>query len=215
MLASALRAAGRDGDAGHEIKRALVVASSLEIEPQALVLLATACVKAGRTEDARAVLATLRKRSRLGNPVDASAEAYTLGLIALTTNHPDSALRATSKADLVPNRAQLLLVRAEALRSLGRFESARVAIDSLRTQHSFGTESEEDWLHAPLVMGDILLAQGDTVQAIRQYQSIVDQWRVAPPTTPDVVAARTRIASLRGTLDRGQTRQAGIQRPRP
>lgn len=215
MAAAVLRAMGRDRDAEVEIRHASTVVSSVNIEPQALVLLATAYVKIGRIDDARTIQTTIRQRSRAGNPVDASAEAYTVAMIALATNHADSALSAIRGAGLMANRSQQFLVEAEAFRALGQLDSARVAIDSLRRGHAFASESEEDLLHAPLVMGDILLAQGDTTGAMRQYQALLDQWRAAPPSAADVVAARTRMASLRGTPDRAQARQAGIARQRP
>jgi hypothetical protein len=215
MLAAALRASDRDGEADTEIAHAVRDTLQSDFEPQALVLFATACARAGRSDDVHAILDAIRKRSVANNPVDLSAEAYTLALIAITTNHPEVAIRKSRGADLVPNRAQLFLIKAESFRALGQLDSARIAIDSLRKQHTFGTESEEDWLHAPLVLGDIMLAQRDTAGAARQYQMVIDQWRAAPATARDLVAARTRLASLRSPLDRGQPRQAGIEHKRP
>jgi hypothetical protein len=85
---------------------------------------------------------------------------------------------------------------AEAFQALGNRDSVRVALLALVDTDEFGGQGQDEWLRAPLLLGDVLLASGDSAGALKRYQEIATRWRDAPPDTPDLVAARARLAAL-------------------
>lgn len=198
LLATAYRTVGRDREAGDEVSRVLALINGPTFEPAALALVATSCIKLGRVADAERVLQLLSSRVNRGSAVDVAAELYAKGVIALAKHSADSALHDVLAAGALQNRLQVVALTAEAYRAVGQADSARAAVGRLIDERGFGVEGQDDWLHAPLVLGDLLLARGDTAGATKEYQRLLDQWRGAPSTLPDVAAARTRIASLVG-----------------
>ena len=202
LLATSYRSIGRDREAADEITKTLALINGPLFEPQALALVATSCVKLGRLADAENVLRVLRSKVNRDNPVDVGAEQYVVGLIALAKHRPDSALVYARASAAVPIGIQRATLQAEAFRQLGQSDSAQAAVLRVLAQNAFGREGQEDWLHAPLVLGDILLARRDTAGAIRAYQRLLDQWRGAPPKLGDMLAARARLASLPVSGDR-------------
>lgn len=196
LLATSYRSIGRDREAADEVTKTLALMDGPFFEPQYLALVATSCVKLGRVADAEAVLRVLRSKMNRGNPGDVAAERYVVGLIALAKHHPDSALVYSRASVAAQVSIQVATLQAEAFRQLGQADSARAAVLRVLALPAFGREGQEDWLHAPLVLGDILLAQRDTAGAIKAYQRILEQWRGAPPKLADVVAARARLAAL-------------------
>jgi tetratricopeptide (TPR) repeat protein len=202
LLATSYRALGRDREAADEVTKTLAMMNGPLFEPQYLALLATSCIKLGRVADAEAVTRVLRSKLNRDNPIDVGAEAYVAGLIALAKHHPDSALTYVRAAAKLPAEIQRATLEAEAFRQLGQPDSARLAVMRVINAPGFGREGQEDWLHAPLVLGDILLAQHDTAGAVKAYQRLLEQWRGAPAGLADVVATRTRLASLRAGGDR-------------
>ncbi len=201
LLATAYRTAGRDADASSEVTRTLALAEAPVMEPFALAMVATSCIKSGRIVDAERVLKLLRTRVNRQNGADTAAEAYVAGLVSIAKGRPDSALQQVRRAQLLPQPSLRLAVQAEAYRLLGHADSARVVVMQLLAERGFGTEGQEDWLRAPLVLGDLLRAQHDTAGAVNAYQRLVDQWREAQPTLPDLIVARGRIAALRSGSD--------------
>ena len=197
LLVSAYRTAGKDGEANAEMNKALAIAGRTSFEPVVLALAATTCAQMGRVADARALLARIHERVRPADAVDAGAETYTSALVALGANHPDSALHYAQSAERYPMRLQYLALLSEAYRRVGQTDSARAVATRLRDEVGFGLDGQAEWLHAPIVLGDLLLAAHDTAAAIKQYQSFLEQWRAAPATLTDVAAARGRIAMLR------------------
>jgi predicted negative regulator of RcsB-dependent stress response len=85
---------------------------------------------------------------------------------------------------------------AEAFQALGRRDSVRVALTALVETDEFGSQGQDEWLRAPLLLGDALLALGDSAGAYKRYQEVATRWRDAPPDTPDLVTARARLAAL-------------------
>ena len=204
LLATSYRALGRDREAATEVTTTLGLINGQFFEPQFLALVATSCVKLGRVSDAEAVLGVLRSKMNRDNPLDVAADAYVVALIALAKHHPDSALAYVRTASALGYDIQRATLEAEAFRQLGQSDSARAAVTRVIAAPGFGREGQEDWLHAPLVMGDILLAQRDTAGAIKSYQRLLEQWHGAPLGLSDVLATRARLASLQIGGDRAR-----------
>jgi tetratricopeptide (TPR) repeat protein len=87
---------------------------------------------------------------------------------------------------------------AEAFQALGNRDSVRVALIALADTDEFGSQGQDEWLRAPLLLGDVLLALGDSAGAIKRYQEITSRWRDATSDTPDLATARARLAPLVG-----------------
>lgn len=197
LLSTAYRSAGRDRESNDEITRAMGMINAPSLEPQLLAMLATNAIKLGRVNDVRTILKVVRAKMEATNRVDVAAEAYVAGLLALSAHQPDSALQYARAATALETTIQRLTLEVEALRALGRLDSARVAVVAIAAQTGFGYEGQDDWLHAPLVLGDLMLAQRDTAGAMKEYQRLLDRWRGAPPGQTDIAAARSRLAALR------------------
>ena len=197
LMAAAHRAAGHDREASAEVSKTLILAKAPVMEPFALALVAGSCVKLDRIADAEAMLGLLRSRVNRGNVADLASEAYVAGLVALSRHQPDSALRYARQTAALPQQILRWTLMAEAYRVLGQTDSARAAMSRVLAERGFGAEGEEDWLRAPLVLGDMLLAQHDTAGAMKAYVQLQEQWRDAQPGLPDAVVARNRIAMLR------------------
>jgi tetratricopeptide (TPR) repeat protein len=198
LLATAYRTAGREREAGVEVTRVLSQVSSPYFEPRFLAMLANNCLQLGRVADAEAVLKQLRTRRDTASAADRAAEAFVAGAVQLARHHPDSALVLARRAGSVPQAVPVLMLEADAFRALGKGDSALVTLQRLMNERAFGLEGQDEWLRAPLLLGDLLLARGDSTGARKAYERLVDHWRLAPPALPDLVAARSRLAVLDG-----------------
>jgi Tfp pilus assembly protein PilF len=197
LLATAYHTAGRNRESNEEISRAMAMVAAPSLPPQVLAMLATNAFKLGRATDVRSLLATIRARKQAGNRVDAASEAYVAGLSALMAGHMESALHHARAAVALPTTIQRLMLEAEALRGLGHVDSALMAVRAVEEQRGFGFEGQDDWLRAPLVLGDLMLARHDTVGAVKEYQRLLARWRSAPTHYMDAVTGRARLAALR------------------
>jgi tetratricopeptide (TPR) repeat protein len=201
-LAVAYRSIGRMTEANEELTRAVRLAQDRRIEPRMLAMVAATCVKLGRVADADAMLTLVRARVGVRDPTDAAAQAYVESLLALTRHRVDSALVYLGRAGDLPEDVQLNALASEVYRAAGQMDSARAATNRILDYRAFGVEAQEDFLRAPLVLGDLLLANQDTAGAIKQYQRVIDQRRGAQREVSDVAAARTRLATLRSASGR-------------
>lgn len=197
LMSAAHRAAGHNREASAELSKTLVLARAPETEPFPLALVAGSCMKMNRVADAQATLAMLRTRVNRTNAADVASEAYVEGLLALARHQPDSALRFGRQTAALPQQVLRWTLMGEAYRSLGQTDSARAAMTRVLAERGYGTEGQEDWLRTPLVLGDMLLATGDTAAAMQAYSKLQEQWRDAQPGLPDAIIARNRIALLR------------------
>ncbi len=134
--------------------------------------------------------------------MDRAAEALTTGIVELAHSRPDSALHFASRAVGYPQEALLLSLRGDAYRALGQRDSAKAMLRRILAADSYGAEGQEEWHRAHILLGDLLLAEGDTAGARQAYQALVQRWREAPSALPDLVAARARLVALGGTSDR-------------
>ena len=196
LLAGVYRTANRMTEANAEISRALALANAPFFEPSMLATLEYSCQQLDRVRDVETVAALLHSRVKPDNAADRAADAYAMGILQLAHHHPDSALvylRQASGFVVIPQR---LMSMAEAFQALGRSDSVRVVLTTLLNEQGFGGQGEDDWLRAPLLLGDALLASGDTAGAIKRYRQVAARWRDAPSDMPDLVTARARLAAL-------------------
>lgn len=199
FLSSAHRSVGRLREANDELTKVLVIARDPRIEPRVLAMIATSCIKLGRTADADSVLRILRSRVGTRDPSDSAAAAYVAGLVHLARGRVDSARFYLPKARRLPDEVSVSVLAAEVYRAAGNLDSARMAASSVLTKRAFGLEAQDDFLRAPLVLGDLAMTAHDTAGALKHYQQVVDRRRGAQPEVTDVAAARARLAALRST----------------
>jgi tetratricopeptide (TPR) repeat protein len=196
LLASVFRTANRPVEANAEITRALALDKSPVFEPSLLAVLVYACQQLDRPRDAEAVAALLHERVNPDSREDKGAEAYANGVLQLIRHRPDSALLYFRQATDFPVAVQRLMGKAEAFQALGQRDSTRVALETLVDSGGFGGQGQDDWLRAPLLLGDVLLASGDSAGAVKRYQEVIARWRDAPADFPDLVTARARLSAL-------------------
>ena len=197
FLSSAYRSVGRLREANDELTKTLTLARDPRIEPRVLAMIATSCIKLGRTADADTLLRMLRSRVGARDPSDSAAGAYLAGLVSLARRRVDSALVYLPRATRLPDDVALSVLAAEVYRAAGNLDSARAATSRILDQRVFGLEAQDDFLRAPLVLGDLAVAAHDTAGAIKHYQQVVDRRRGAQLEVTDVAAARARLAMLR------------------
>ena len=89
-----------------------------------------------------------------------------------------------------------MMLTAEAFRSAGERDSAKTTLIAILDGEGFGAEGQDDFIRAPLLLGDVLLELGDSVGAAKRYREFIDRWRAAPPDIPDLANARARLALL-------------------
>jgi len=196
LLAGVYRTVNRVADANAEIARAVALSKSPQYEPSMLAVLMYACQQLDRPKDVESLGVLLHQRTNADSRADRAAEAFANGMLQLVRHHPDSALVFLRQTQEFPVRSQRLMSTAEAFQALGRRDSVRVALTELVETDEFGSQGQDEWLRAPLLLGDALLALGDSAGAYKRYQEVATRWRDAPPDTPDLVTARARLASL-------------------
>jgi tetratricopeptide (TPR) repeat protein len=198
LLAGAYRAANRDADANAEITKVLALSKSPAFEPSMLAVLAYTCQQLDRASDAESVAALLHSRVRSDNTADRAAEAYANAITELGRHRPDSALKYLRRAEGFQVGEERLMTLAETFQMLGQRDSTRATLQKVIESGAFGGQGQDEWLRAPLLLGDALLALGDSAGAAKRYKEVATRWRDAPPDTPDLATARARLAALAG-----------------
>lgn len=202
LLAWTHRLAGRQTAANNEMNRVMQLVEAPANEPVFLSFIVTALVRLDRLADAESVLSLLRSRVHSASDADRAAEAFASGTVALANNRPDSALWFARRAAGFPQDLLVFSLLGEAHLALGQRDSAETALRRLIDTEAFGAETQEVWLRAHVMLGDVLLSKGDTTGARQSYQALLQRWREAPSTLPDLVTARARLVALAGTSDR-------------
>lgn len=196
LLAGMYRSANRSADANREIDRALALTPSATFSPTLLSVLVFQCEQLERGRDAADVARLVRARAGRENAQDQAAVAFADAATAFARHRPDSALASLRRATAFPWPVLRLVLTADAFAVTHQADSAKSALSAALAGKSFGTEGEIEWLHAPLVLGDLLLATGDTAAAVPQYRAVLERWQEAPSDLPDLVTARTRLKVL-------------------
>ncbi len=202
LLAWTHRLAGRQTAAHNEMNRIMKLVRAPVMEPGFLSFIVTGLVRLDRLADAESVHSVLRSRVDSASDIDRAAEALASGTMALANGRPDSALWFARRAADFPQAILVLSLLGDAHLALGQRDSAETALRQVIDTDAFGAESQEIWLRAHVLLGDLLLSKGDTSGARQAYQALLQRWREAPPTLPELVAARSRLVALAGTSDR-------------
>jgi tetratricopeptide (TPR) repeat protein len=202
LLAWTHRLAGRQTAANNEMNRVMQLVSAPAMEPGFLSFIVTGLVRLDRLADAESVLSVLRSRVDSASDVDRAADALASGTVALANARPDSALWFGRRAAGFPQDLLVFSLLGDAHRALGQRDSAETALRRVIDADAFGAESQEVWLRAHVLLGDLLLSKGDTARARQTYQALLQRWREAPQTLPELVTARARLVALAGTSDR-------------
>ena len=202
LLAWTHRLAGRAAAADAELDRVMRNVDLPSFEPTFLSFIVAALVRQERLAEAEAVLGTLRARAAASNAVDASAASLSAAFVALARRRPADALELVRAADayLQPLRVQVLAAEIHA--AAGSFDSARALLAEALRDDVFGAETQEDWLRASVLLGDLRLAAGDTAGAREAWLRSSRHWADAPATVPAVADLRARLVSIRGIGDR-------------
>ncbi len=196
LLAGVYHAANRNAEANREIDRALSFTSSPTFEPSLLAVLAYQCEQLDRARDANTVASLVRARARADNATDRASLAFADAAIDLGERRPDSAVAMIRNAQAFPWPMLRFSLAAEAFAAARQQDSAVVALNAVATSPGFGAEGEAEWLRAPLLLGDLLLAAGDTAGALQRYRTVIEHWHEAPSNLPDLVSAQARLKTL-------------------
>jgi tetratricopeptide (TPR) repeat protein len=194
-LAAAYRAANRQADANTEVSRTIALAATPNFPTVLLAVLAYACYQLDRRDDVNALAKAMHSRTS-ETPSDSASLAVGDALRHLVMHQPDSALVRLRQARAFNFPLIQSMLIAEAFQSAGQRDSAKTALLAVLDQEGFGAEGQDDFIRAPLLLGDILLQLGDSAGAAKRYREFIDRWRAAPPDLPDLVSARARLAAL-------------------
>ena len=195
-LVAAYRATNRLADANSEVSRTIALANSPIFPPAMLAVLAYACYQLDRYHDVETVVQLIRSRASNDVPSDRASVAIGDALRYLVRQRSDSALVRLRQAGDFNFPIIPMMLTAEAFQSVGERDSAKTTLLAVLDSIGFGAEGQDDYIRAPLVLGEVLLQQGDSVGAANRYRAFIDRWRAAPPDLPDLVTARARLAAL-------------------
>lgn len=196
LLADVYRSADRSAQANLEVDRALALTAAPTFSPTLLSVLVFQCEQLERSRDAAAVARLVHARAGRENAQDQAAIAFADAAIALARHKPDSALAWLRGANAFPWGVLRLALTADAFAAAHQTDSAKAALETVISRQAFGAEGEAEWLHAPIVLGELLLAAGDTAAAVPYYRAVMERWQEARVDLPDLVAARTRLRLL-------------------
>ena len=199
LVASVYRAANRMADAEAEVSRTMTLAKSRQFEPTMLALVLYACEQNERVKDVEALAAMIKARTDTLNPKDRASLAMATGAVFLVRHQPDSAIKYLRLANGFSLPMPRLMLLAAAFDAKKWRDSVRVVLERVVAGKGFGQEGQDDYLRAPLMLGDLLAQAGDTAGARRRFQEFVTRWKDAPSDTPDLVTARARLAALTGS----------------
>ena len=197
LLAEAHLVRDQPALASRELDAALEVARSQYVEPGFLALLGRVLVRAGRTGDARDVLARVERALKPENPTDRSARGLLLAELALARGAPEAAWEAI-RTDIEPTlegwRTSLM---GRTLEARGVLDSALAVTAAFsRTPTGFGVDTQADWALAPLQVARIAEALGDSATARAALQTLLDRWKDADPDLRVLRATRAHLARL-------------------
>ncbi len=203
ILSTIYRVSNRVPEANAEIDRTLALIDDPSYEPLMLAIAGYDCHELGRERDVEMLARKARERARPDARADRAAVAFLDAAIQLSSHRADSAITDLQSASAFTWPLPRLMLLAEAFMQAGKRDSARATLTALRANRGFGAEGEEDWLHAPLLLGDVLLDARDTTGAVKQYRALLAQWRDAPTVLPDLAAAKRRLAAIAAARPRG------------
>jgi tetratricopeptide (TPR) repeat protein len=196
LLAEAHLVRDQPALAFRELDAALEVARSQYVEPGFLALLGRVLVRAGRTGDARDVLARVEGALKPENLTDRSARGLLVAELALARGAPEAAWEAI-RTDIDPDfavwRSGLI---GKVLEARGVLDSALAVAAQFSRTYGFGGDTQSDWAMAPLQVARIAEALGDSATARAALQSLLDRWKDGDPDLRVLRATRAHLARL-------------------
>jgi tetratricopeptide (TPR) repeat protein len=196
LLAEAHLVRDQPALASRELDAALEVARSQYVEPGFLALLGRVLVRAGRTGDARDVLARLEAALKPGNSTDRSARGLVLAELALAREAPAAAWEAI-RTDIDPTLAVWRSgLMGRTLEARGVLDSALAVTAAFSRIDGFGGDTQADWAMAPLQVARIAEALGDSATARAALQTLLDRWKNGDPNLRVLHATRAHLARL-------------------
>ncbi len=195
-LSEAFLMRGSPHQASQELDSALKVTGLGYVEPGLLALLGRGLVRAGRTADARQVLARIDAAAKPENTSDRSARALLAAELALARNAPAEAFDAI-RGDVDPTfRDWRTNVLGRSLAGRGILDSALTVTAAFAAQQLFGIEAQGDWVLAPMQVALLSEKLGDPGTAVSALQSLLERWREADPDLPALLEVRRRLERL-------------------
>lgn len=168
-------------------------------EPNYALDLAKVQTAAGKGQDALATLATLEKTPQMGDdPRVNLARAFAAESMSNVKLEESSAAAAAAKASSIGSRylaAQAYWQDCTALFTLGQLQPAMAACQKSATAAPFALEIEA---RTKTVEGSILLAQGQTANALDMRQQALDTARQIG-SNKDIIGALINLANLQVT----------------
>jgi tetratricopeptide (TPR) repeat protein len=153
-------------------------------------------VRAGRTGDARDVLARVEGALKPENLTDRSARGLLVAELALARGAPEAAWEAI-RTDIDPDfavwRSGLI---GKVLEARGVLDSALAVAAQFSRIYGFGGDTQSDWAMAPLQVARIAEALGDSATARAALQSLLDRWKDGDPDLRVLRATRAHLARL-------------------
>jgi DNA-binding SARP family transcriptional activator/Tfp pilus assembly protein PilF len=196
LLAEAQLVRDQPALASRELDAALEVARSQYVEPGFLALLGRVLVRAGRTGDARDLLAQLEAALKPGNSTDRSARGLLLAELALARRAPAAAWEAI-RTDIDPTLAVWRSgLMGSTLEARGVLDSALAVTAQFSRTNGFGGDTQADWAMAPLQVARIAEALGDSATARAALQTLLDRWKNGDPDLRVLHATRAHLARL-------------------
>jgi tetratricopeptide (TPR) repeat protein len=196
LLAEAHLVRDQPALASRELDAALEVARSQYVEPGFLALLGRVLVRAGRTGDARDLLARVEGALKPENLTDRSARGLLVAELALARGAPEAAWEAI-RTDIDPElgvwRSALI---SRTLEGRGVLDSALAAAARFSSISGFGGDTQADWVMAPLQVARIAEALGDSATARAALQALLDRWKDGDPDLRILRATRAHLARL-------------------
>lgn len=196
LLAEAHLVRDQPGLAARELDAALEVARGQYVEPGFLALLGRVLVRAGRTGDARDMLARMERALKPENPTDRSARGLLVAELALARGSPEVAWEAV-RTDIDPDMAVWRSgLMGRILEARGVLDSALAVTAQFSRTNGFGGDTQADWAMAPLQVARIAEALGDSATARAALQTLLDRWKDADPDLRVLRTTRANLARL-------------------
>ncbi|MGH7481143.1 MAG: tetratricopeptide repeat protein [Longimicrobiales bacterium] len=198
FLAVAYQGSGLQDRALAEIDDAYAIARAERLEPPFLMYGGRLLARAGRLEDADALLRDMGARA-YSSPSDRSAYALLEGEIAMARGQHAAAIDALERAhSLQPGNEYYIASLADAYRAAGHADRAIERYRELASRRTTGWEAQDPSFRASYELGRLMEEQGDTARAIEAYQTFADAWADGDSDLPMLVRTRARLAALTG-----------------
>ncbi len=199
FLVRSLEARGLAKEAAAEMKEVDALISRLSLGPEWLRVSVKIWARRGDVATARRFVASMAKNAGVSTAASSIARntdldrpyiEYSQGEIELAQGHAAKAVEIFEAAHGQIHRPETLESLAAALRMSGRADDAAKRYEELLTEKPFGSEAQEDWLQAHVVLARIREQQGRTADARALCDELLGIWKNAEPDTALLKEAR-------------------------